>query len=169
MTRRRTFITTAVAILLGAVMTTIAGGYAGEGRQPLPDVELSGFFSQAPWQGPLSIHISPAGPRIQRISGVLPGTCREKKTGRVVRAGPDGAIGMNFAAQPNAAIRTNGTFAFTAKVSAASGPAPHTVTVRGTFYGNNALGRVRGRSSAAKYDRYSSCSGDQPFWAKRIG
>jgi hypothetical protein len=161
----RTLVT--AVVLLGAVATTVAGGAVGGGRQPLNDVELSGFFSQAPWQGPLSIHISPGGPRIYRMSGVLPGTCREKKTGRVVRAGPDGAIGMNFDAKPNAAIRPNGTFSFTAK-SPASGFAPHTITVRGTFYGNNALGRVRGRSTAAKYDRYSSCWGDQPFWAKRI-
>lgn len=103
------------------------------------------------------------------MSGILPGTCREKRTGRIVRAGRDGAIGMQFDALPNAVIRPNGTFAFTAKVSAASGLTPHTVTVRGTFYGNNALGRVRGRSTAAKYDRYSSCSGDQPFWVRRIG
>jgi hypothetical protein len=161
----RTLVT--AVVLLGAVATTVAGGAVGGGRQPPNNVELAGFFSQARWQGTLSIKISDAGPRIERISGVLPGTCREKKTGRVVRAGPDGAIGMNFDAKPNAAIRPNGTFSFTAK-SPSSGFAPHTITVRGTFYGNNALGRVRGRSTAAKYDRYSSCSGDQPFWAKRI-
>jgi hypothetical protein len=30
------------------------------------------------------------------------------------------------------------------------------------------LGRVTGRSTTAKYARYWSCSGDQPFWAKRV-
>jgi hypothetical protein len=97
----------------------------------------------------------------------LPGTCRDKRKGRLVRAGPDGAIGMNFDAQPNTAIRPNGTFSFTAK-SPNSGFTPHTITVRGTFYGNNVLGRVRGRSTTSKFDPLSNCSGDQPFWAKRI-
>jgi hypothetical protein len=167
-TGRRALATAVAALLLGAVGTTGAPGGTTGGRQPLSNVALAGFFNQAKWQGVMSITIAPDGPRIQRISGILPGTCREKKTGRVVRAGPDGAIGMNFDAQPNAAIRPNGTFSFTAK-SPNSGFAPHTITVRGTFYGNNVLGRVRGRSTAAKYDRYSSCSGDQPFWAKRLG
>jgi hypothetical protein len=167
MTFRRALATTAIAMLLAAVSTTVAGAAARGGRQPPPKIELAGYFSQAKWQGTMSITISPGEPRIYRISGILPGTCREKKTGRVVRAGPDGAIGMNFDAQPNATIRPNGTFSFTVK-SPNSGFAPHTITVRGTFYGNNVLGRVRGRSTAAKYDRYSSCSGDQPFWAKRV-
>lgn len=155
-----------VAVLIVAVTATVAGGTVTGGRQPLSGVELAGFFHQAKWQGTLSITISPGEPRIRRMSGILPGTCREKRTGRVVRAGPDGAIGMEFDAQPNAAILPNGAFSFTAK-SPNSGFAPHTITVRGAFYGNNVLGRARGRSTAA--NRYSSCSGDQPFWAKRIG
>ena len=157
---------TAVALLLGAV--PVAVGAIDGGRQPPNNVELAGYFSQAKWQGTLSIKISEARPRIQRISGILPGTCREKRTGRLVRAGRDGAIGMQFDALPNAVIHPNGTFAFTAKVGAGSGLTPHTITVRGTFYGNNVLGRARGRSTTSKFDRYSSCSGDQPFWAKRL-
>ena len=168
MTRGRTLAITALALALGAVATTLAGGAVTGGRQPLPKVELAGFFHQAAWQGGVSIKISPSG-RIYRMEGILPGTCRDKRSGRVVRAGRDGAIGLQFDAQPNAVIRPNGAFAFAVKVSAASGLTPHTVTVRGTFYGNNVLGRVRGRSTTAKYDRYSGCSGDQPFWAKRLG
>ena len=168
MTPRRSVVM-GIALLLGGVTATVAGGEVSVGRQPVPGVELAGFFHQAKWQGTFSINISLGEPRIRRMSGILPATCREKRTGRVVRAGPDGAIGMEFDAQPNAAIRPNGAFAFTAKVSAASGFAPHTVTVRGTFYGNNVLGRVRGRSTATRFGRYSSCSGDQPFWAKRLG
>ena len=167
MTGGRTLATAAVALLVGAAATSVAGGTAGRGRQPPSNVDLAGFFHRAAWQGGVSIKISPAG-RLYRTEGILPGTCRDKRTGRVVRAGRDGAIGMQFDAVPNAVIRPNGTFAFTAKVSAASGLTPHTVTVRGTFFGNNALGRVRGRSTTAKYDRYAGCSGDQPFWAKRI-
>jgi hypothetical protein len=167
MSRRRALTTTAVTLLVGAVTTTVAGGAVSGGRQPLANVELAGFFHQAKWQGAMSIYISPDGPTIRRLNGILPGTCRDKRTGRLVRAGSDGAIGMNFDAQPNAAIRPNGTFSFTAK-SPNSGFAPHTITVSGTFYGNNVLGRARGRSTTAKYERYSSCWGDQPFWAKRI-
>jgi hypothetical protein len=165
MTPRRSLAIT-IGLLLATVTPTVAGGSVMGGRQPLGGVELSGFFHQAKWQGGVTIRISRGDPRIQRMNGILPGTCREKRTGRVVRAGPDGAIGMNFDAQPNAIIRPNGTFAFTA-MSPASGFAPHTVTVTGTFYGNNVLGRVHGRSTTAKYERYSGCSGDQPFWAKR--
>jgi hypothetical protein len=166
MTRGR--VTAVAALVVCAVGTTAAGGAAGGGRQPLKNVQLAGYFHQALWPGTLSINISQYEPRIARMSGTLPSTCRDKRTGRLVRAGPDGAVGMQFDAQPNAVIRPNGTFAFTAKVGSGSGLTPHTVTVRGTFYGNNVLGRVRGKSTTAKYDRYSGCSGDQPFWAKRL-
>jgi hypothetical protein len=167
MTPRRSLVT-GIALMLGGVMATVASGTVTEGRQPVAGVELAGFFHQAKWPGGVSITISLGEPRVRRMSGILPGACREKRTGRVVRVGTDGAIGMNFDVQPNALIRPNGTFAFTAK-SPNSGFAPHTLTVRGTFYGNNVLARARGRSTAAKYDRYSSCWGDQPFWAKRLG
>lgn len=169
MTHRRALVTTAIALLLAAVSTTIAGAAAGGGRQPPPKIELAGYFSDAAWQGTMSITIAPGEPRIYRISGILPGTCYDKRKGRVVRAGPDGAIGMQFDALPNAVIHPNGTFAFSAKVPASSGLTPHTITVRGTFYGNNVLGRAHGRSTKSKYDPLSNCSGNQPFWAKRIG
>jgi opacity protein-like surface antigen len=168
MTGGRSIAATAAVAFLAAAVAAAAVGAASGGRLPPGNVELAGFFDRAAWQGTVSIRIASDGARVSRMSGILPGVCREKQTGRVVRAGRDGAIGMQFDAFPNAVIRPNGTFSFTAKVSAESGLAPHTVTVRGTFYGNNALGRVSGRSTAAKYDRYSSCSGDQPFWAKRI-
>jgi hypothetical protein len=76
---------------------------------------------------------------------------------------------MQFDALPNAVIHPNGMFAFAAKVPASSGLTPHTITVRGTFYGNNVLGQAHGRSTKSKYDPLSNCSGNQPFWAKRIG
>lgn len=160
---------TSVALLLAAVATAAASGASSGGRRPVGNVELAGFFDQAAWQGGVSIRISPDGKRVYRVSGIVPGACRDKRTGRVVRAGADGAIGMQFDALPNAVINPNGTFSFTAMASADSGLTPHTVAVRGTFYGNNVLGRVKGRSTTATYDRYSSCSGDQPFWAKRLG
>jgi hypothetical protein len=166
---RGRIVTTAVALLIGATATTVAGGASGAGRQPRGEIELAGYFHQAAWPGTVTITTSSDGQRVYRISGDLPGVCRDKRTGRLLRAGRDGAISMLFDASPNALIHSDGTFSFTAKVSAASGLAPHTLTVRGTFYGNNVLGRASGRSTTAKYERYSSCSGDQPFWAKRIG
>jgi hypothetical protein len=45
---------------------------------------------------------------------------------------------------------------------------PAHVTVRGTFYGNNALGRVKGRGGKSQYDPLSNCKGDEPFWARRL-
>ena len=51
-----------IALLLGAVMATVAGGTATGGRQPLAGVELAGFFHQAEWQGGVSITISPGEP-----------------------------------------------------------------------------------------------------------
>ena len=103
---------------------------------------------------------SPSRPASRGSTGSA-GSCRARATtrrkGRVVRAGPDGAIGMQFDALPNAVIHPDGTFAFSAKVPASSGLTPHTITVRGTFYGNNVLGRVHGRSTKTKYDPYSSC------------
>jgi hypothetical protein len=167
MTRFRALVTTA-GVLASAVATTVAVGAAIGGRQPPNNIELAGFFHQAAWPGGVSIRIATDEASIGRMSGILPGVCRDKRTGRLVRAGRDGAIGMEFDTSPNAPIQPNGSFSFTAKVSSDSGLTPHTVTVRGTFYGNNVLGRVSGHSSTAKYDRYSGCSGDQPFWAKRI-
>ena len=169
MTRSRTIAATVVALGLGSVIAAVAGSAVNAGRQPPPKIELAGYFSDAAWQGTMSITISPSEPRLYRISGILPGSCYDRRKGRVVRAGPDGAIGMQFDALPSAVIHPNGTFAFTAKVGAGSGLTPHTITVRGTFYGNNVLGRAHGRSTKSKYDALSNCSGSQPFWAKRIG
>jgi len=169
MTHRRAHLTTAIALLVAAVSTTVAGAAASGGRQPPTKIELAGYFSDAAWQGTMSIPIAPGEPRIYRISGILPGTCYDKRKRRLVRAGPDGAIGMQFDDHPNAIIHPDGTFAFSAKVPASSGLTPHTITVRGTFYGNNVLGRAHGRSTKSKYDPLSNCSGNQPFWAKRLG
>ena len=114
----------------------------------------------------MRITISDTGTHVAAVDGLLPGTCQDARTGRRVTAGRDGAIAVLFVASPNALIRPNGTFAFTAKATAASGYPPHTITVRGTFYGSNVLGRATGRSG--KGDRYSECRGDEPFWAKRL-
>ena len=104
MTPRRSLVM-GIALLLSAVAATVAGGSAGGGRPPLAKVALAGFFPSGQVAGRcVDQHSSARGARVLRMSGILPGTCREKWTGRVVRVGTDGAIGMNFDAQPNAVI-----------------------------------------------------------------
>ena len=110
MTRVRALVTALVALLLAAVAATVAGSAGTGGRQPLANVELAGFFSEAGWPGNVSIKIAPGEPRLYRISGILPGTCHDKRKGRTVRVGADGAIGMQFDALPNAVIHPDGTF-----------------------------------------------------------
>jgi hypothetical protein len=44
-----------------------------------------------------------------------PGPCYDKCKRRIVRPGRDGAIGLQFSVYPNAPVRANGSFAFTAK------------------------------------------------------
>ena len=68
-----------------------------------------------------------------------------------------------------AVIRPNGSFGFSAKNAGGEDLDPARLTIRGTFYGNNVLGRVTGRSTGSPSSRYSSCTGDQPFWARRQG
>lgn len=162
----------AIAIVAGlpvALGASTAEGTATRGRQPPGGITLQGLFYLAPWEGDVSIQVSDTQPRIESVTGILPGTCHDDVTGRTLRVGRDGAIGVLFVASPNALIRPDGSFSFTAKAGLESGYPPHTITMRGTFYGNNVLGRVRGRSGSAKYNRRSNCSGDQPFWAKRVG
>jgi hypothetical protein len=161
-------ITVAAIAVIAAALGVAAHGAESSGRPPLTGTTLQGYFHQALWEGSITFGIAESGPpTIRTVDGILPGTCREKRSGRLVRSGPDGAIGFEFAVAPNARIRPDGTFAFTATVTN-SGLTPHTITIKGRFYGNNVLGRAHGRSTTSKYDHYSSCVGDQPFWAKRI-
>jgi hypothetical protein len=153
-------------ILLAATVPTVCLGVSTAGRQPLPPVQLQGYFHLAVWQGNVTFRVA-EGPTIRQVDGILPGTCYDKRKGRVVRAGPDGAIGLQFVVYPNAPVRADGSFSFTAK-GGGSDITPHTITVRGTFYGNNVLGRVKGRGGKSTYDPFSNCSGDQPFWARRL-
>ena len=161
--------TLVVALTVGAgaaLMTGVAGGASTAGRQPPPAIELQGFFHRAAWEGDVRLTISETGKQIAQVDGILPGICEDARSGRLAKVGRDGAIGVLFVARPNAPIRPNGTFAFTARVSADSGFPPHTITMQGTFYGSNVLGSVRGKSG--KDSRYSSCRGDRPFYAKRV-
>lgn len=101
------------------------------------------------------------------MQGSLPGTCRSRKDGSLRRAGPDGAIGLLFDISAGAAvIRPDGSFGFTAKNAGGEDLDPATLTITGTFFGNNVLGRLKGRSG--KGPLYSSCEGNEPFWARRV-
>ena len=156
----------ATSAVLLAGFVDASEGAATRGRRPAPGIELQGMFHRAAWEGGVTFRISDSGTHIGQVDGILPGTCRDARTGRRAEAGRDGAIGVLFVAHPDALIRPDGTFAFTARATSDSGYPPHTITVRGAFYGSNVLGRVTGRSGTG--DRYSDCRGDEPFWAKRI-
>jgi hypothetical protein len=164
--RRRSGVVLAAAAL-AACLAAVAQGSGG--RQPLPRTTLQGFFYRAPWEGDVTITIADTSPpTVGRVEGILPGTCHDKRTGLPARSGPDGAIGMQFEVWPRARIRPDGSFAFTAKgLVGGLAQEPHTISMTGRFYGSNVLGRVRGRSGDARFERYSGCTGNQPFWAKR--
>jgi len=105
-------------------------------------------------------------------------TCRDSRDGHAIRAGKDGQVGINFDGLPNAPIQPDGSFTFTLSTENTAfaelvgvGRAPISVTVNGTFYGNNVVGRVRaraGKSSGTSSFKFTGCSGDEPFWARRI-
>jgi hypothetical protein len=151
------------ALVVGSVVTA-------PGRRP-PAVPggatFGGVFHRALWGGNIEIPVSDDGTSIGRVQGILPGTCRERRTGRVRRAGPDGAIGFQFdVTVANAAVGPDGSFAVTGRNgSLEGGLPPATLTIRGRFFGNNVLGRVTGVSGKDAF--YSSCRGNQPFWARR--
>jgi hypothetical protein len=109
--------------------------------------------------------------------GSVPSTCRDRR-GHDQKAGRDGDVGVNFGSAATTPIQTDGSFtltysgestAFADRVG--SGRAPTTVTITGTFYGNNVLGRVQARAGPSKSGStfaFSVCRGDQQFWARRV-
>jgi hypothetical protein len=154
--------------LLAVTVPAVCLGAGAAGRPPIPGpdgVDLQGYFYRPAWGGNVTFRIVD-GPTIRQVDGILPGPCYDKRKRRVVRPGRDGAIGLQFSVYPNAPVHANGSFSFTAK--GVGDITPHTVTVRGTFYGNNALGRVKGRGGKSQYDPLSNCKGDEPFWARRL-
>lgn len=63
-------------------------------------------------------------------------------------------------------IADDGSFSFSSRNGSLDGGlAPGTLTISGSFYGNNALGRLRG--TTGREFIYSSCTGTQPFWIRR--
>ena len=167
----RSRMATAACVICALFVTSAAAGPTGTaaGRRPLGNVEFQGFFHRALWGGDIQISVSDDGTAFTRVQGVLPSTCRARRSGRLKRAGPDGAIGLVFdVAIRGADIRPDGSFAFTGRNGSLDGGLPPaTLTISGTFSGNNVLGRVTGRSG--KDALYSSCRGNQPFWARRVG
>jgi hypothetical protein len=146
---------------------SVASATSAAGRRPPPGgLEFQGVFHRALWGGGITFQLSDDGRAVLRVQGILPGTCRDRSDGRLKRTGPDGAIGLLFDVGSRAGrIALNGSFGFTARNALGEGLDPAKLTISGTFYGNNVLGRVKGRGGTGR--RYSNCRGDEPFWAKR--
>lgn len=159
-----------LAIAAGAVgalcAVSLAFAALSPGRQPAGgELTFDGRFHRALWAGSLTIAVSADGASIQRIQGILPANCRDRRNGRLRRNGFDGSIGIVFDME-GGPIAPDGSFAFRSKNGSLSGGlAPGTLTITGTFYGNNALGRLSG--STGRDVLYSSCIGNQPFWVRR--
>lgn len=174
--RRRSVLSRPVAVAATcacgfAVAASLAFGAAAEGRRPpAGSVQLQGFFHRALWGGDITFQISDDGKAIGRVQGDLPATCRDRRDGRTKRAGPDGAVALLFDVQRGTPIRPNGTFSFTAHNAGGEGLDKATLKISGTFYGSNVLGQVTGRSTGGKSvgSIYSSCTGKQAFWARRL-
>jgi hypothetical protein len=158
------------ACVVVVLVVAASAGYAAStvGRRPPGGVQLQGVFHRALWGGAISFQISDDGTAIARVEGLLPSTCRDRRDGRTKRAGPDGAIALQFDVG-GAAIRPNGTFSFTAHNAGGEGLDRATFRISGTFYGSNALGQVTGRSTGSPATaRYTGCAARQPFWARRV-
>jgi hypothetical protein len=158
------------ACAVGALVVAATAGYAAStaGRRPPGGVEFQGAFHRALWGGAIGFQVSEDGTAVGRIQGLLPSTCRDRRDGRTKRAGPDGAIAIQFDVR-GTAIRPNGTFSLTAHNAGGEGLDRATFRISGTFYGSNVLGQVTGRSTSSPATaRYTGCAGRQPFWARRV-
>jgi len=177
----RTLVLLLTAGLVTGFIASSAGGSSGgaAGRRPPPgsgpgdcSLEFQGNFEGAPGSG-ITLCSSHDGTLVTFAHGGVPATCRVRQGG--VRNAPrDGAIVAEFHVYPGALvgarIRPGGSFGFTARpnrVDLQGGLADHVVTVRGTFYGNNVVGRARARSGKDAF--YLGCTGDARFWARRTG
>jgi len=151
------------------------------GRRPpeaTQELEFRGRFHRAPWEGVLLLRPSKDGTELAWVTGSIPATCRDSRDGHAIRAGKDGQVGIDFGGVLNAPIQPDGSFTFTLSMEytvfaefVGVGMAPISVTVNGTFYGSNVVGRVRaraGKSSGTSSFKFTGCSGDQPFWARRV-
>lgn len=71
----------------------------------------------------------------------------------------------------DAVIGPDGSFMFTARNDSTNSDLdPAVFTVRGTFSGSTVLGRITGRTTKTRRNSlYTTCTGNQVFWAKRGG
>ena len=163
---------TVAASLLVTVMITSAvasAGTATSGRRPLPlpRVEFRGQLEHAGYNGTIVV-VAVAGKAVGWVGGLLPATCRDLQ-GRT--SAPEDGASIDFQEYTGGApISPGGSFAFTLRPRPQTikyGRAPFVVKVRGTFYGNNVVGRAQG--SSGKGQQYTRCTGNARFWARRWG
>ncbi len=137
---------------------------APSGRQPVPgNVEFSGLFEGG--RGTIWLR-AVNGTVVAEVSGSVPGTCRDQAGGTVPPA-RGGAIQFTGYTR-EARIGRGGAFAFRlmpAPQDLQGGMGQFDLAIRGTFHGNNVIGRVRGTSR--KDGPFASCSADARFWAWR--
>ena len=161
--------------VLAAVIVSSGLGASAEptGRRPpqvagdFCSISFKGVFLGANWS---YVEICPAREKLIACSGMAPGTCRAE-AGRISKPNRDGAISAQFNLLPRAAVAVDGSFAFTVRSPGPGQPPANpslpkiVMTVRGTFYGNNVVGRVRFTSGKDAF--YTGCTGDVRFRAKR--
>lgn len=157
------------AAVIGAVLASSASASSttATGRQPPPfRLEFRGLIGPGGASGFSEIAILTFQGTAFWVGGALPGTCR-RADGRVLKAGRDGDEFALFQGFTGAApIADNGSFAFVLRKPAQpGGAAPFSVSVRGTFYGHNVVGRIKGWAGPDPLQ--GRCTGDAAFWAKR--
>lgn len=162
-----TLANTVAVALVAATLVVGASAFpsATAGRQPpAGELEFRGGVGPGGANGWSQIVIRTLENEAFWAGGGIPGTC--VKDGKVRRAGPDGAIDVMFQGYTGRApIASNGSFAFRMKGGTGFGNGRFTVTLRGTFHGNNVVGRAKGRMGPDPI--LGTCTADAAFWAKR--
>ncbi len=168
----------ALAACLTAVSVALGAAAAPSGRQPVPGgpdgVQFFGWFERG--RGSMALlslavlnqdRTAIEGIHVAHVGGAVPATCRDR-SGKTVTPARGGSISVNGHTR-GAPIGPGGAFAFRlrpAPQDIQGGLAPFDLAIRGTFHGNNVVGRVRGTSG--KGGPFASCKADARFWAWRV-
>lgn len=172
---QNTALLAAVALLAlgaGSVGATAGDELAPSGRRPSPltkgdgYIQFIGAFSDSRWAGSLGMDVSQDGTRLVAVTGIAPGPCEDRDFGHML-PGRDGATGPQlwFFPKDGAPIRASGSFAAAGKQPSSRGSPHGTVSVKGTFLGD----QVRGRLSARIKTSYDTCTANVAFSAHRVG